>query len=179
MKVGNTMYRKSKFRLIRRVGGNTLIALVALGSGVAVANVASHRSQVTTTSTPSALASSSSTTVTAGTVTTSQPQSSASATLVSTSAPHVSAVAGTVTTLSGSSLSIRSRSGAALTYGLNSSTIVMKGRTRTTLASVKVGTPVYVVPSTSSPTVAAAIGIIPATVGGEPSEGSSSGSDGN
>ncbi len=172
------MYRKSKFRLIRRVGGNTLIALVALGSGVAVANVASHRSQVTTTSTPSALASSAST-VTAGTVTTSQPQSSASATLVSTSAPHVSAVAGTVTTLSGSSLSIRSRSGAALTYGLNSSTIVMKGRTRTTLASVKVGTPVYVVPSTSSPTVAAAIGIIPATVGGEPSEGSSSGSDGN
>jgi hypothetical protein len=172
------MYRKSKFRLIRRVGGNTLIALVALGSGVAVANVASHRSQVTTTSTPSALASSAST-VTAGTVTTSQPQSSASATLVSTSAPHVSAVAGTVTTLSGSSLSIRARSGAALTYGLNSSTIVMKGRTRTSLASVKVGTPVYVVPSTSSPTVAAAIGIIPATVGGEPSEGSSSGSDGN
>ncbi len=172
------MYRKSKFRLIRRVGGNTLIALVALGSGVAVANVASHRSQVTTTSTPSALASSAST-VTAGTVTTSQPQSSASATLVSTSAPHVSAVAGTVTTLSGSSLSIRARSGAALTYGLNSSTIVMKGRTRTSLASVKVGTPVYVVPSTSSPAVAAAIGIIPATVGGEPSEGSSSGSDGN
>ncbi len=178
MKVGNTMYRKSKFRLIRRVGGNTLIALVALGSGVAVANVASHRSQVTTTSTPSALASSAST-VTAGTVTTSQPQSSASATLVSTSAPHVSAVAGTVTTLSGSSLSIRARSGAALTYGLNSSTIVMKGRTRTSLASVKVGTPVYVVPSTSSPAVAAAIGIIPATVGGEPSEGSSGSSDGN
>ena len=178
MKVGIAMYRKSKFRLIRRVGGNTLIALVALGSGVAVANVASHRSQVTTTSTPSALASSAST-VTAGTVTTSQPQSSASATLVSTSAPHVSAVAGTVTTLSGSSLSIRARSGAALTYGLNSSTIVMKGRTRTSLASVKVGTPVYVVPSTSSPTVAAAIGIIPATVGGEPSEGSSGSSDGN
>ncbi|MHB1209104.1 MAG: hypothetical protein ACYC1I_05295 [Acidimicrobiales bacterium] len=173
------MYRKSKFRLVPRIGGNALIALIALGSGVAVTNAVSHQSHVTTTSTPGTRAASGSVTTTAGAVTTSQPQSSTSATLISAPTPHVSAVAGVVTTLSSSSVSIRSRSGTTLTYGLNSSTIVMRGRTRTTLASVKVATSVYVVPSTSSPTTAAAIGIIPATIGAEPSEGGSNGSDGN
>ncbi|MBW4076991.1 MAG: hypothetical protein HIU84_00455 [Acidobacteria bacterium] len=171
------MYRKSKFRLVPRVGGNALIALIALGSGVAITNAVSHQSHVTTSSTPSAHATSGSVTTTAGAVATSQP--STSATLISAPTPHVSAVAGTVTSLSGSSVSIRSRSGATLTYGLNSSTIVMRGRTRTTLASVNVATSVYVMPSTSSPTMAAAIGIIPAALGAEPPEGGSNGSDGN
>ncbi len=171
------MYRKSKFRLAKRVGGNALIALIALGSGVAVANVVSHQSHTATTALANPVATS--LRASSASSTTSQPVSSTRVSLVSSTTPHVTAVSGIVTALSNSSVSIRSRTGATLTYALNSSTVVMQGRTKTTLASVRVGTQVFLVPAASSPTTAAAIGIVPVTAGGESSEGGSSQSDGN
>ena len=169
------MYRKSKFRLVKRVGGNSLIALIALGSGVGVANVVSHQSHAPAVATNLRA----STITSTATSTTAQRASSTRVSLVSSTTPHLTTESGVVTALSSSSVSIRSRTGSTLTYALNSSTVVMQGRIKTTLASVKVGATVFLVPSASNPTTAAAIGIVPATAGGEPGEGGSSHSDGN
>lgn len=165
------MYRKSKMRLVRRVGGNALVALITLGGAVAAANAVSHSSHVA----PAATASTTVAKTTAASTVTTLP-----ATLVSkapTSSAHVSPESGVVTALSGSAITIRSQTGATLTYTVDRSTVVMMGRVKTTLASVNVGTRVFVMPSATSPTTAAAIGIVPAT--GEPSDGSSSSSDGS
>jgi len=165
------MYRNSKMRMVRRVGGNALVALVTLGSGVAIAATMAHQSH--TTAATAAVA----TTTVAKTA-----SAPASATLVSSSsapAVRVTPVSGVVTALSGSSITIQSKTGASLTYSVSSSTIVLQGRVKTTLASVKVGTQVFVVPSATSPSTATAIGIVAVARGGEGSDGGSESSDGN
>ncbi len=167
------MYRNSKMRMVRRVGGNALVALVTLGSGVAIATTIAHQSHTTAATAPVA------TTSVAKTAT---PTAPASATLVSSSsapAVRVTPVSGVVTALSGSSITIQSKTGASLTYSISASTIVLQGRVKTTLASVKVGTQVFVVPSATSPSAATAIGIVAASRGGEGSDGGSESSDGN
>ncbi len=167
------MYRNSKMRMVRRVGGNALVALVTLGSGVAIATTIAHQSHTTTA------AASVATTTVAKTAT---PTAPASATLVSSSsapAVRITPVSGVVTAISGSSITIQSKTGASLPYSISSSTIVLQGRVKTTLASVRVGTQVFVVPSATSPSVATAIGIVAASRGGEGSDGGSGSSDGN
>ena len=167
------MYRNSKMRIVRRVGGNALVALVTLGSGVAIAATIAHQSHTVTASAPVA------TTTVANASSSTAP---ASATLVSSSsapAVRVTPVSGVVTALSGSSITIHSKTGASLTYTVSSSTIVLQGRVKTTLASVRVGSQVFVVPSATSSSAATAIGIVAATRGGEGSDGGSERSDGN
>lgn len=167
------MYRNSKMRMVRRVGGNTLVALVTLGSGVAIATTIAHQSH-----TAAATAAAATTTVAKAASSTAP----ASATLVSSSsapAVRITPVSGVVTALSGSSITIQSKTGASLTYSVSSSTIVLQGRVKTTLASVKVGSQVFVVPSATSPSTATAVGIVAATKGGEGSDGRSGSSDGN
>lgn len=170
VKVGDAMYRKSKLRLIRRVGGNVGVALIALGGAVAAASAMTHSAPVAPTATAN-------TTVAKATV--ASPVTTLPATLVSkapTATVHVSPESGIVTALSGTALTIQSQTGATFTYTIDGSTVVMMGRVKTTLANVHVGTRVFVMPSAASAATAAAIGIVPST--GEPSDGPSDSSDG-
>ena len=164
------MYRASKMRLVRRIGGNTVVALVTLGGAAIAANAVSHSSHVV----PTAIASSTLAASTGASTATTLP-----ATLVSkvpTPTAHVSPESGVVTALTASAISIQSQTGATFGYTVDGSTVIMMGRVKTTLANVHVGTRVFVMPSVANPTTAAAIGIVPAT--GEPSDGSSGSSDG-
>ena len=164
------MYRASKMRLVRRIGGNAVVAIVALGGAAVAANAVSHSANVA----PTAIASSTVAAATGAGSSTTLP-----ATLVSkvpTSTAHVSPESGVVTALTASAISIQSQTGATFRYSVDGSTVVMMGRVKTTLATVHVGTRVFVMPSVVNPTTAAAIGIVPAT--GEPSDGGSGSSDG-
>lgn len=162
------MYRSSKMKVARRAGGNLLVVIATLTSGVAITYAMAHGSHAASVAAVGGASPSTTSAPVSGTV---QPANAALS-------AAVTPVSGVVTALSATSLSIRTTSGVPQTYSVSASTVVMQGRAKTTLASVHVGNRVFVVPSSTSPTTAVAIGIV-ATPLGEGSDGGSEGSDGN
>jgi hypothetical protein len=78
--------------------------------------------------------------------------------------------------VSASSITVRSSSGAIATYKLSASTIYLSGSTHVSVASVHPGGQVIVVPSSTNPTYAAVVGILPSR-GEHDSESNQGGSD--
>ena len=143
------MYRSTAKRL-RRASVWTATAFLAIGGGVAAAKFTSSpttASAIVATTTPTATAN-------AASLTTS--------TVVDR---------GVVVAMSPSSLTIRRQSGTIATYALRSSARVLSGHTRLSVASLRVGDSVIVVPSPSNPSTAATIGVL-ATTDGEQQAGS-------
>ncbi len=178
------MYRSTAKRA-KRTGIWALTAALSVGAGIGAANLAtlgSHLSAASATqvthTTASAVAP-----VSGVTTATSAP---AAATLASTSAatPVVARTATlsaptprTVVSVTSTSITVRSSSGAVATFGLNGSTVYLSGTTHVTVASVHPGGQVIVVPSSANPTYAGVVGILPSR--GEHDSESSQGGDGN
>jgi len=158
------MYRTSAQR-IKRSATWALSAATAVAFGVAAANFVPHSTHAAASAPTSAVAPSSATSASLSNVS----GTASVQTVASTS--HIAVSADTVLAFTGSSITVRSATGATLHYGLNASTIVLQGHAKVTAAALRVGERVFIVPSSTNAAIAGTIGILPA--GGE-SEGSGS-----
>ncbi len=158
------MYRSNASR-VKRLMTWTASALVAVGSGVLVANLTAPASVVRTAS---------STPIASGALVSSAALSSVGATSLSgavrgvtVAAPGGTVSPSTVVAITSGSLTVRSRAGVVTTYAVTSSTTVLSGRSRISIASVRTGDAVFVIPSAVSPTTAGTIGVLPSSLGAE------------
>ena len=155
------MYRSTAKRL-KRVSLWTLTALAALGGGVATATLSSSPSA--TVASVAGTQSTAAVTTLGGDTTTSTGSARATEASVMTA---TSVTQGSVVALSSTSLTVRYRSGAAVTYALTPTTVVLRGHSHVSVSRLKVGDAVFVVPLASRPMTAATIGVLPASRGGE------------
>lgn len=155
------MYRSTAKRL-KRASLWALTAMAALGGGVATATLSSSPS-ATVASVAVAKSTAPITTLSTGATTSTGSARATEASVVTAT----SVTQGSVVALSSTSLTVRYRSGAAVTYALTPATVVLRGHNRVGVSSLKVGDAVFVVPLASRTTTAATIGVLPTAGGGE------------
>ncbi len=149
------MYRTSAKRT-QHAATWTLSAVLAVGAGVTAAKlVARHNPAPVTAAGSSSRAGTARTASAPATVST-------SASLVRTAALSVSPTARTIVAVSANSLTVSSAAGTS-TYTLGPSSVVMSGKLTISRSSLRVGERVIVVPSTSNPSLAVSVGILPST----------------
>lgn len=134
------MYRSTKKKVIRQASISAVVALGALATGVGVASASSsthHRDASVLTSKDTAT--------------------------TATPAPGKGhgehPLGGTVTAVTGSSITVSDRSGSTSTFTIDPSTTVNKDRTASTLAALAVGEEVRIFPSAAGSTTARSIDI--------------------
>ena len=154
------MYRTTKQRA-QRVGTWVVAAVAAVALGVTASHVTAPGS--TSASAPSASLTSA-TPASSATIANSSGTASVQ-TAASSSTNRIGVTPDTVTALANGLVTVRTSSGSTLSYSVNSSTVVLKGHTKVSVASLGVGARVFVIPSTTSPTTAQTIGILPAASG--------------
>jgi hypothetical protein len=174
------MYR-STAKKAKRASVWALTAALSVGAGLGAANLATLGSHLTAASATSATVPTKSTVATTAPVTTAPAAtatvaSSSTAPVVRTAALTTAPTPRTVLAVSASSITVRSSSGAIATYKLSASTVYLSGTTHVSVASVHPGGQVIVVPSSTNPTYAAVVGILPSR-GEHESESSQGGSD--
>ncbi len=165
------MYRSTAKRA-KQVGTWAVAALAAVGSGVLVAHLSAHATASRPAVSPAINVGASSATLS------SLASSSESSRAITVAAPLGVVSPSTVVSVTSRSLTVRSRSGVTSTYGLTPSTVVLSGRQHTTIARVRVGDTVFVVPAASGTSTAGTIGILPSSGGHEREVGSDATNDG-
>lgn len=151
------MYRTFKHRVQRVAAWSVVVtstlAIAVVASAVGFSSSSTHSSTAPTVSV----------------TTTSSPTGAGAQLSSSTSASRAAPIPGLVVAVSGTSLSVVKASGARVNYAMDSSTVVLRGRSITTVAALAVGEQVIVLASPRNATFAETIGILPSTGGDDAS----------
>jgi len=146
------MYRSTRQRA-QRAGTWALSVVAAVVVGVGAASLVPHTTHATAGApAASAVPSPASATLNAA-------RGTAQIATIASTGP-IAVNADTVAALTGTSITVRTANGATLRYALNATTTVLQGHARVSVASLRVGERVFVVPSATSATLAGTIGIL-------------------
>ncbi len=155
------MYRSTATK-VKRASVWSAAAALSLAGAVAAAHVASTSRPVAAPATSVTSGASVPTTTPSSS---SSPARTVSLSTLSAPSPRV------VLAVNAHSISVRGATGVQ-TYSLTPSTVILSGTTHVTVSSIHAGTRVIVVASPTRPSVAATIGVLPATGGeGEGAQG--------
>jgi Domain of unknown function (DUF5666) len=135
------MYRNTKRKAVKRIGLSAVLAAGVLGTGIGVASASTHshsrhahESGVNTSTTDHGRKNGR-----------------------DEGKGHAFALRGFITAVTSTSITISGRNGTSASFALDSSTTIMKGHSAATVADLKVGERVFIVPSSTSSSTAASV----------------------